>query len=89
VTGDRISLVSIECTTAGAPLTDCGAAGDVILLDGPVSELPTLQDTSRSVANRTVEVTVKVQEPRQAARFGRKAETYSRMHIYNVGEVMP
>lgn len=86
VTGDRNSPVTVTCTAAGDPLPACTAPGDALTLDGALAADPALQDASRSVGARTVEIELLVRDPWGAARNHGQVERYGGIHIYNAEE---
>ena len=68
VTGDTLASQTITCTGSGLPLPDCTSSGQSKTVTGWIGNDFNVNTTARTVAGRTVEVTVTVTDPFQAQR---------------------
>ena len=68
VTGDSFATLTVTCTAVSVPLPDCSAANQTKAVTGWMGDDVLLNSITRSVKNRTVEVTVTITDPFQAQR---------------------
>ncbi|HKD75130.1 MAG TPA: prepilin-type N-terminal cleavage/methylation domain-containing protein [Ktedonobacterales bacterium] len=80
VTGDSIAAMTVTCRAAGAPMPDCGAAGDSRTVAGWIGNDFAIDASSGSVNSRTVEVTLTLTDPFQAQRADNPATATQTYH---------
>jgi Prokaryotic N-terminal methylation motif len=92
VTGDAVASTTVTCVGAGTPLPDCASAGQSKNVAGWIGKDVSLNAASRSVANRTVEVSVTITDPFQSLRQPKPAtatQTYRTLFTLNRQEADP
>lgn len=65
---DSFAAMSVPCTAAGQPLPDCADGSSIKSVQGWLGDDIQINNSSRSVAGRTVEVTIALTDPFQAQR---------------------
>jgi prepilin-type N-terminal cleavage/methylation domain-containing protein len=63
LTPDLIAGMSVACTGTGVPLPDCTSGGGTKTVKGWLGSHPQTNTSSRSVSNKTVEVTFTIMNP--------------------------
>lgn len=90
ITPDTIGTMTIACVSANNPLPDCGGGNKTV--KGWIGDNITLNDSSRSVSGKTVEVTFTIVNPYQVQRAVSPtlfAENYHAIFTYNREEDDP
>ena len=90
ITPDKVGTMTIACVSTGNPLPDCGSGSKTVT--GWIGKGMTLNDSSRSVSDRTVEVTFTIMNPYQIQRAASPpqfAENYHAIFTLNREEDDP
>jgi prepilin-type N-terminal cleavage/methylation domain-containing protein len=90
LTPDKVTSMTIACVSTDNPLPDCGSGNKTVT--GWIGDNMTLNTSSRSVSNRTVEVTFTIVNPYQVQRAASPAlfaENYHAIFTLNREEDDP